>query len=106
MRPVVNHHLVELPEKTSALVWPVTVLSAAPVVAGLGGLAFASTLGTTAFAVGPLAAGGATGLLVSPQRSMRAWALCLALFAAVLALVFMLLMVAVFVLVLPRVPGD
>jgi hypothetical protein len=104
MRPVVNHHLVELPEKTSALAWPVTVLSATPVIAGLAGLAFASTLGTTAFAAGPLAAGGASALLMSPQRSMRAWALCLALFAALLTLVFMLLVVGVFVLVLPRVP--
>jgi hypothetical protein len=105
MRPGGNLHPVELPEKTSALVWPITVLSATPVIAGLGGLAFGSTLGTTAFVAGPLAAGGATALLLSPQRSMRAWTLVLGLFAAALTLVFMLLLVAVFVLVLRRVPG-
>jgi hypothetical protein len=105
MRRAGNLDFVELPAKTSALVWPISVLSAAPVLAGLVGLAFTSTLGSIAFAAGPLAAGGATALLVSPQRSMRAWTVFLALFAAALTLVFMLLMVAVFSLVLPRVPA-
>ena len=100
-----NLHPVELPDKTSALVWPVTVLSATPAIAGLGGLAFASSLGPLAFAAGPLGAGCATALLVGPQRSMRAWTLFLALFSAALTLVFMLLLLAVFVAVLPHFQG-